>query len=366
MQAAGYKEFYMKCKLLLSALISAACLNATASEVTLYGVIDEAVTVTKHKGESAVVKMDNGIYAGSRFGLRGVEDLGNGNSVGFILEQGFNADDGSEAYAGKAFSREALLQVKGKWGELAFGRAGGLSSDCGTYTILHGGALWTSYYTDGNLASAFIVSDRMDNLVVYRSPEFSGMSITAMYSNGTGLNSEGEDNQKWSKNSHYYGIGLDYSHNETIFSVIWELLDNKDLGAKSTQLFTLGGQQGFGDWTFWAGYQYAHNSQMLPGWNYATQGRKGVSQHAVTAAVGRNAWGGEWKFEGNYAHGKSNHSGKKYNIWSAGTAYEYPVSKRTLTYVYGGYGKANKLLNTDEYKSAFNSWTVCLGVSHSF
>ncbi len=46
-----------------------------ASNVTLYGVIDEAVTVTKHKGESAVVKLDNGIYAGSRFGLRGVEDL---------------------------------------------------------------------------------------------------------------------------------------------------------------------------------------------------------------------------------------------------------------------------------------------------
>ena len=354
-------------KLLPAALLAALSFNAmAASNVTLYGVIDEAVTVTKHKGESAVVKLDNGIYAGSRFGLRGVEDLGNGNSVGFILEQGFNADDGSEAYGGKAFSREALLQVKGNWGEFAFGRAGVLSAGCCTYTIRRGGAVWTSYYTDGNMASAFINTDRMDNLVIYKSPSFSGATITAMYSNGTGLNTTGEDDKKWSKNSHYYGIGLDYAHNDTVFSAMWEMLDNKDIAAKSTQLFTLGGQQGFGNWTVWAAYQYAHNSQMLPGWNYANQGTKGVSQHAVTAAIGYKIASGEWKLEGNYAHGKSNSTNEKYNIWSAGTAYEYPLSNRTLVYLYGGYGKANKLLNTGSYHSTFNSWTLCSGISHSF
>ena len=83
-------------KLLPAALLAALSFNAmAASNVTLYGVIDEAVTVTKHKGESAVVKLDNGIYAGSRCGLTGLEDLGNGNSVGFLLEQGFKAAAGS-------------------------------------------------------------------------------------------------------------------------------------------------------------------------------------------------------------------------------------------------------------------------------
>lgn len=357
----------MNKKILFLALLSVFSFNAAAqSNVTLYGVIDEAVTVTKHKGQSAVIKMDNGIYAGSRFGLRGVEDLGGGNSVGFILEQGFKADDGNEAFGGKAFGREALLQVKGNWGEAAFGRAGGLSSDCGTYSILHGGALWTSYYTDGNMASAFINTSRMDNLVIYKSPSFSGVSVTAMYSNGTGLNSKDEDNQKWSKNSHYYGFGLNYAKNDTLFSAMWEMLDNKETHAKSTQLFTLGGQQGLGNWTIWGAYQYAHNSQMLPGWNYADQGNKGVSQHAVTAAVGYKIAGGEWKLEGNYAHGKSNATSEKYNIWSAGTAYEYPLSSRTLVYLYGGYGKANKLLNSGSFRSAFNSWTLCSGISHNF
>lgn len=102
-----------------------ASINAYAeSNVTLYGVIDQAVAVTKHKHEAAKVRIDDGIYAGSRFGIKGTEDLGNGNSVGFILEQGFYADSGDAAFEGKAFSRESLLQAKGKWGEVAFGRAG--------------------------------------------------------------------------------------------------------------------------------------------------------------------------------------------------------------------------------------------------
>lgn len=82
-------------RILVSAIIAAASINAYAeSNVTLYGVIDQAVAVTKHKHEAAKVRIDDGIYAGSRFGIKGTEDLGNGNSVGFILEQGFYADSG--------------------------------------------------------------------------------------------------------------------------------------------------------------------------------------------------------------------------------------------------------------------------------
>ena len=348
-------------RILVSAIIAAASINAYAeSNVTLYGVIDQAVAVTKHKHEAAKVRIDDGIYAGSRFGIKGTEDLGNGNSVGFILEQGFYAESGDAAFEGKAFSRESLLQAKGKWGEVAFGRAGGLSSDCGTYTILHGSALWTSYYTDGNVAGVFVTSDRMDNMVIYKSPEFANTTVTAMYSNGIG-----GDEQKWSHNDHYYGIGLDFNKNETVFSVMVEMYDNKDLNADKTYLVTLGGQQGFGDWTFWAGYQYAKGSQMMPAWKAAPTGlsASGVTQHAVTAAIGYMVFGGEWKLQGNYAHGKVNEDNQKYNIYSVGTVYEYPLSMRTQLYAYAGYGKANKYLKND---GDFNSWTACLGISHNF
>ena len=36
---------------------------------------------------------------------------------------------------------------------------------------------------------------------------------------------------------------------------------------------------------------------------------------------------------------------------------------RTQLYAYAGYGKANKYLKND---GDFNSWTACLGISHSF
>lgn len=200
----------------------------------------------------------------------------------------------------------------------------------------------------------------MDNMVIYKSPEFANTTVTAMYSNGIG-----GDEQKWSHNDHYYGIGLDFNKNETVFSVMVEMYDNKDLNADKTYLVTLGGQQGFGDWTFWAGYQYAKGSQMMPAWKAAPTGlsASGVTQHAVTAAIGYMVFGGERKLQGNYAHGKVNEDNQKYNIYSVGTVYEYPLSMRTQLYAYAGYGKANKYLKND---GDFNSWTACLGISHNF
>ena len=46
-------------RILVSAIIAAASINAYAeSNVTLYGVIDQAVAVTKHKHEAAKVRID--------------------------------------------------------------------------------------------------------------------------------------------------------------------------------------------------------------------------------------------------------------------------------------------------------------------
>mgnify|MGYP003232590505 CR=1 FL=1 len=97
-------------RILVSAIIAAASINAYAeSNVTLYGVIDQAVAVTKHKHKAAKVRIDDGIYAGSRFGIKGTEDLGGGTQVFFNLDQAFLADNGSKTFGneGKAFSREA-------------------------------------------------------------------------------------------------------------------------------------------------------------------------------------------------------------------------------------------------------------------
>ena len=92
------------------------------------------------------------------------------------------------------------------------------------------------------------------------------------------------------------------------------MLDNKGMDAQSTQLFTIGGSQGFGNLTVHAGYQFALHSQYLPAWislpdpvvdgGMGLESRKGVTQNAFTASIGYQIWGGEWKLQGNYAFGK--------------------------------------------------------------
>ena len=103
------------------ALLGAFAGSAFAADVTLYGVVDEGFLYT-HKdadktGVDAVDKLElkSGIQAGSRWGLKGTEDLGNGLKVGFVLESGFNADDGTQGVSGTMFNREASLM---SWGPL--------------------------------------------------------------------------------------------------------------------------------------------------------------------------------------------------------------------------------------------------------
>ena len=134
----------MKKTLIAAAVMAASGVAFAASNVTLYGVIEEGVVLTKAKDKAAIVDLKAGFDSGNRWGIKGVEDLGNGYNVGFILEQGFTADDGKEGVAGKAFNRESILYVNGGFGSLAFGLTGGLAF-AQTQAIRTGWAFGTSY-----------------------------------------------------------------------------------------------------------------------------------------------------------------------------------------------------------------------------
>ena len=88
------------------------------SSVTLYGVVDLAVE--RVKGATSLVRLTSGQQQGSRWGLRGVEDLGGGLKASFVLESGFNADAGTSGQGGRLFGRQAFLGLGGDWGT-AFG-----------------------------------------------------------------------------------------------------------------------------------------------------------------------------------------------------------------------------------------------------
>ena len=124
-------------KKLMLAVISAFGLVggvSAQSSVSLYGIIDLGVSFGKGSLENKS-QVSRGGYQSSRLGFRGVEDLGNGVTVGFNLESGFNADEGTggatstnnqdngnAGNGGLTFNRASILSIKGSWGELRAGR----------------------------------------------------------------------------------------------------------------------------------------------------------------------------------------------------------------------------------------------------
>jgi predicted porin len=66
--------------------------------------------------------MDSGAYRGSRLGLRGEEDLGDGMAILFDLENGFSSTDGTLAVDDTLFNRQAWIGLATPWGTWRFGR----------------------------------------------------------------------------------------------------------------------------------------------------------------------------------------------------------------------------------------------------
>ena len=117
----------------VAAALAFGSLSAHAGDVQMYGVIDVGFSYVHsdadQPGVDSVDKftMENASEFGSRWGIRGTEDLGNGYKVGFKLESGFNADTGT-LQENRLFRREAGLTLYGPFGSLGFGRFGGIAA----------------------------------------------------------------------------------------------------------------------------------------------------------------------------------------------------------------------------------------------
>ncbi|UBM10122.1 porin [Cupriavidus metallidurans] len=122
----------MKRKFLTLAALAPAAVTAHAqTSVTLYGVIDGSVEYVNRVAAGAATPTQGGSRFGmpsvgglsaSRWGLRGVEDLGAGNSAMFVLESGFQWDSGALQSA-PLFNRQSYIGLQNKqYGKLSFGR----------------------------------------------------------------------------------------------------------------------------------------------------------------------------------------------------------------------------------------------------
>src|SRR5690606_36816256 len=79
------------------------------SSVTLYGRVN---TTVEHQ-KAGDVKVNGMFNNSSRFGFKGVEDLGGGLKAGFQLESGFRSDDGGGATSttGINFARQSEVNL---------------------------------------------------------------------------------------------------------------------------------------------------------------------------------------------------------------------------------------------------------------
>lgn len=157
------------------------------SSVTLFGLIDEGLNYTNNVGGKSLYALSSGDVQGSRWGLKGTEDLGGGLSAIFRLESGFDLNSGKMNQQGREYGRQAYVGVGStRYGSLTFGRQYDSVTDyLGSLTAngSWGGGMFSHPYDNDNTDDTF----RLNNAVKYSSIDYSGFTFGGMYafSNGT-------------------------------------------------------------------------------------------------------------------------------------------------------------------------------------
>ncbi|MBU7572303.1 MAG: porin [Hydrogenophaga sp.] len=147
------------------------------SSVTLYGVVD--VALERVKGATSVTRVTSGQQQGSRWGLRGTEDLGGGLKATFLLESGFNADVGTLGQGGRLFGRQGYVGLGGNWGTVRLGRQYTPMDDIASI-------IGTKVYDVVSVVPIIGNGDynRVDNAITYVSPTVASTVFQLQYSLG--------------------------------------------------------------------------------------------------------------------------------------------------------------------------------------
>jgi predicted porin len=112
----------MKKSLVALAVLAASGASMAQSTVTLYGLAD--IFLASVKSDPGVTQnvLNSGAVNGSRWGMKGSEDLGGGLKANFQLESGFNIDTGASAQGGLLFGRQSWVGFSGDFGAVKLGR----------------------------------------------------------------------------------------------------------------------------------------------------------------------------------------------------------------------------------------------------
>lgn len=194
----------MKKQLLLTLLAAGISTTAIAQQVTVYGVVDQAVRSTSPKIGASTTSVVSGSFATSRIGLRGEEDLGSGLKVGFTLEGGLNATNGSVGSGSNFFSRESSVSLITGVGTITMGRTDTSASE-GVDTFAGIGNFGNFAFVGG----VEYAGDR-ENTIRYTSPSIAGAQVQLGRSHASAQGGEVDSaSLTWSKGPVGVAVGYD-------------------------------------------------------------------------------------------------------------------------------------------------------------
>lgn len=331
----------MKKSLIALAVLGAFAGAASAqSSVTLYGRVDVNVTHSKsgnnvNNGDSATRLDDGGDFTGiggSRWGLRGVEDLGGGVTAFFVLESGFRGDTGASGDTTRLFNRAANVGIATKQlGSIAFGRFDSFTRRTNAIIDVTGlGELKPDESQAGVGSQYQTFGQRVDNTVQYESPSFGGLGVQLRY--GLGEYVSGAVSESIKDNA---GVRLSYANGPINVALAYEArFSEKGTGGEDKTL-TLGGSYNFGAFKLHAGYQKTNDvtvSTRTAGGVLTAPLATDVQDHTAYS-VGASVPLGKLTFNAQYIYGEDElFNGVERDFRKYGVSVRYALSKRTTVY----------------------------------
>ena len=379
----------MKKTLAAVAVLGAFAGSALAADVQLYGIVDTGVGYNHVDVDGLgdgqdidTFQMKSGQASGPRWGLKGTEDLGNGLTVGFILEDGFSSDTGADS--APMFNRESSLFIQGGFGKFAMGRMGSLNNGQSSWAKVgminaFGTSDWGDYSVQvGNVMST---AAQWDNMVAYETPDFAGFKVYAQYAMGS------NDNENESRSDRYYALGATYNNGPFAGYFAVDSINYATAGATGalpnasdiddSLTVTLGGSYDFEAVKVYLGAQYFDEVKLSNfkgvikaagvGQSNKVKGY-GISLTGDAPVLGGKAMFGIGYTDAESADSEDNSADVELQRYVVSVGYDYPFSKRTDVYAVASYMQdswedKSKAEKVDADPSAY---TFYVGLRHRF
>lgn len=379
---------------LLAMAVSAAAFSVQAAQVSLYGSVSTGLLYSNSASLSGGVdaenkplnnqqsvdsfSMESGFWGDSIWGITGEEDLGNGWTVGFTLENEFGSDTGEMAGAddGVLFDSQAYLRIGNDFVNIAFGNIGGLASAGGDFDLICGFDPMEAFVGVAGLGAFASKDFASGNMAVVEVTPMEGLKVSLMGNTG-----DEDSNAKWSDRDHYYGLGVSYENGPLALAAIAEMRKYNKLAERNNL------SDNDDSWTFTVAaaydfevirpsFVYQHASKTR---EFAAGEISGAAYNFDSFMLGATAPLGQGTLRASVQYVKGENDAVSDEEGSAtilGLAYTYDMSKRTTLYgaafySVGGDG-LDKDLGTNEKafglmdRAEYNSVGFGVGLVHTF